>query len=105
MRTNGWGTVGGGQKRSERKELSLQRGGGDSSAIQDRAWTWSLVALKHTTHSGAVLKREKKVFLNGSFAKRPRVAHMFNHGWWRLAVGHWRLVAVSGGCRRLVIGG
>ena len=34
-------------------------------------------------HSMGVLKRgKKKVFLNGSFAKRPRVAHMFNHGWW-----------------------
>ena len=52
------------------------------------------------------LKRGKKVFLNGSFAKRPRVAHMFNHGWWRLAVGgggdrqlavaDWRLAAVGG---------
>ena len=60
------------------------------------------------------------MFLNGSFAKRPRVAHMFNHGWWRLAVGgwwqlavggwwrlavgDWRLVAVGGGWRRLVVG-
>ena len=26
------------------------------------------------------------MFLNGSFAKRPHVAHMFSHGWWRLAV-------------------
>ena len=50
--------------------------------------------------------------LNGSFAKRPRVAHMFNHGWWRLAVGgdwrlavgDWRLAAVSGGWPRLVVG-
>ena len=46
------------------------------------------------------------MFLNGSFAKRPRVAHMFNHGWWRLAVGGgwWRLVVVGGGWW-LVIGG
>ena len=58
-----------------------------------------------------VLKRGKKMFLNGCFAKRPRVAHMFNHGWWRLAVGgwrlavgDWRLVAVGGGWRRLVVG-
>ena len=37
-----------------------------------------------------VLKRSKrKVFRNGSFAKRPRAAHMFNRGWWRLAVGGW----------------
>ena len=51
-----------------------------------------------------VLKREKKrVFLNGSFAKRPRVAHMFNHGWWRLAVGGWWRLAVGGW--RLVVGG
>ena len=32
-----------------------------------------------------------------------RVAHMFNHGWWRLVVGGWQL-AVGGGCW-LVIGG
>ena len=53
----------------------------------------------------AVLKREKnqkKVFRN---------AHMFNHGWWRLAVGGWWLVAIGGwwlvaiGGWRLVIGG
>ena len=30
------------------------------------------------------------------FAKRQRVAHMFNHGWWRWAVGSWQLVAVGG---------
>ena len=48
------------------------------------------------------------MFLSGTFAKRPRVAHMFNHGWWRLAVGgwrlavgDWRLVAVGGGWWRL----
>ena len=40
---------------------------------------------------------KKEVFLSGSFAKRPRVAHIFNHGWRRLAVGGgWRL-AVGGG--------
>ena len=48
--------------------------------------------------------REKKVFLKGSFAKRPHVAHMFTHGWWRLAVGGWRLVAI-GGWRLVAIGG
>ena len=47
---------------------------------------------------------EKKVFLNGSLAKRPRGARMFNHGWWRLVVGDWRLAAVGGGWRRLVVG-
>ena len=51
-----------------------------------------------------VLKRGKKKFLNGSFAKRLRVAHMFNHGWWRLAVGGWQLV-VGGHWRWLVVGG
>ena len=59
----------------------------------------------------------EKVFLNGSFAKRPHVAHMlicstmFGGDWrlavgggWRLPVGDWRLVAVGGGWRRLVVG-
>ena len=69
------------------------------------------------------------MFLNGSLAKRPRVAHLFNHGlWrlavgggdWRLAVGDWWLVVVGsgwplavglrwrlavGGWWRLVVGG
>ena len=69
---------------------------------------------------GGVRKRGG-VFLNGSLAKRPCVAHMFNHGWWRLAVGggwrlvvggDWRLVAIGGwwlvaigGWRRLAVGG
>ena len=44
------------------------------------------------------------MFQNCSLAKRPRVAHMFNLGWWRLvAVGGWRL-AVGGGWR-LAVGG
>ena len=45
--------------------------------------------------------------LNGSFAKGPHVAHMFNHGWWRLAVGgwwQWRL-ATGGWWRLVVVGG
>ena len=75
----------------------------------------------HRGTSRGVLNRKKK-FRNGSFAKRLRVAHMFNHGWWRLAVGGgwWRLAAVGGGwwlvtdgwwrlavgrCWRLAIGG
>ena len=45
---------------------------------------------------------EKKVFLNGSFAKRPRVAHMFDP--WLVAIGGWRLVAI-GGWRLVAIGG
>ena len=44
------------------------------------------------------------MFLNGSCAKRLYVAHMFNHRWWRLAVGDWQLV-VGGGWQRLVVGG
>ena len=52
--------------------------------------------------AGGVLKKEKKVFLNGSFAKRPRVAHMFNPwlvaiGGWRFALGGWSQLAVGGG--------
>ena len=34
-------------------------------------------------------KRERKAFLYTVFPKRPRVAHMFNHCWWWLAVGGW----------------
>ena len=44
------------------------------------------------------------MFRNGSFAKRPRVAQMFKHGWWRLAVGGWQLVVVGDIWRRLVVG-
>ena len=51
--------------------------------------------------TGRSLTRKKKVFLNDSFAKRPRVAV---GGWWRLAVGGWRRLAV-GGWWRLVVGG
>ena len=39
---------------------------------------------------------EKTVFLTGSFAKRLRAAHMFNHGWWQLLVGGWWRLAVGG---------
>ena len=42
-------------------------------------------------------KKLPKLFQNCSFAKTPPVAHMFNHGWWRLVAGGWRLVAVGGG--------
>ena len=49
-------------------------------------------------------KRKEKVFLIGSFAKRRRVAHMFNHGWWRLTVGSWWRLAVGGGLW-LAVGG
>ena len=61
-------------------------------------------------HSRAVLKGGKKVFLYTVFPKRPHVARMFNHGWWRLAVGgwwwlvvgDWWLVAVGSGWRLAV---
>ena len=57
--------------------------------------------------AGGVLKRgEKKVLLYTVFPKRPCVAHMFNHSWWRLAVGGcggWRLA--TGGWWQLVVGG
>ena len=53
---------------------------------------------------GVLERKEKKVFLNGSFAERPCVAHMFNHGWWQLAVGGWWRLAVGDG-RLVVVGG
>ena len=71
--------------------------------------------------SGRSLTKKKKRFLCTGFPKRPRVAHMFNHGWWRLvavgggwrlavggwwqlAVGSWQL-AVGGGWWWLAVGG
>ena len=45
------------------------------------------------------------MFLNGSFAERPHVAHMFNHGWWRLVVGGWWWLAAVGGWRLVAVGG
>ena len=48
------------------------------------------------------------------FQKRPRVAHMFNHGWWRFAlaadgdyrveVGGWWFVENSGSWKQLAAG-
>ena len=51
----------------------------------------------------AVLNGKKNPSGTWLFQKRPRVAHMFNHGWWRLAVGGWWRLPVAG-CR-LVVGG
>ena len=48
--------------------------------------------------------RGKKYSRNGRSAKRSRVAHMFNHGWWRLVVGGWWRLAVDGWWR-LAVGG
>ena len=56
------------------------------------------------TPTGILKRRGKKMFLNGSFAKSPRVAHTFNHGWWRLTFGGWWRLAV-GGWRLVVVGG
>ena len=55
----------------------------------------------------------KKSVPSHSFPKKSlRALHVFNHGWWRLAVGGWRRLAVGswqlavgGSWRRLVIGG
>ena len=41
----------------------------------------------------AVLNGKKKVFRYTVFPKKkksPRALHVFNHGWWRLAIGGWR---------------
>ena len=75
---------------------------------------WGIVRRTHAHPTGGSIREKKKarnVFLYTVFPKRPRVAHMFNHGWWRLAVGGWwRLavgswrLAVGGGWRRLVVG-
>ena len=46
---------------------------------------------------------EKKSVPKLQFCKNT-ACHMFNHGWWQLAVGGWRLVAVGGSWRRLVVG-
>ena len=53
--------------------------------------------------TGRSLRGIKKVFQNCNFAKRQRVAHTFNHGWWQLAGGGWRLVGIGG--RRSAVGG
>ena len=39
----------------------------------------------------------------GRSLRKRRVAHMFNHGWWRLAVGGWWRLAIGG--LRLAVGG
>ena len=50
------------------------------------------VCLPWRTTARGVLKRRKKVFLNGTFARRPRVAV----GGWRLVVGGGWWLAVGG---------
>ena len=98
-------------KHSQSSLPSLRTPGSQPSACQGLAhWT-----------AGRPLreKKQRKVFLYTVSPKRPRAAHIFNHGcwrlavggWrlavggdWRLAVGNWRLVAVGGGWWRLVVG-
>ena len=36
-----------------------------------------------------------KLFQSCNFAKGSHLAHMFNHSWWRLAVGDWWQLAVG----------
>ena len=48
-------------------------------------------------------KRKKKVFRYQFSQKSPRALHVFNHGWWQLAVGGWRRLAV--GSWQLAVGG
>ena len=51
----------------------------------------------------AVLKGKKKSVPLHSFPQKALGHSMFNHGWWRLAVGGWRRLAI--GSWQLVVGG
>ena len=53
--------------------------------------------------SRAVLKGKEKWSVTQFPPKSPRALHVFNHGWWRLAVGGWRRFAV-GSWRFVVVG-
>ena len=44
----------------------------------------------------AVLNGEKKEFRYQFSQNSPQALHVLNHGWWRLAVGNWRLAVVGG---------
>ena len=79
--------------------------GGSSGLLPEAGGASRHLALffSETLFLRGVLTREKKVFLNGIFATRPHVAHMFNHGWWQLAVGGWWQLVVGGW--RLAVGG
>ena len=50
-----------------------------------------------------VLKRERKAFLNGSFAKKTACSS-YVQPWW-VAIGGWRLVAIGGWWWLVVVGG
>ena len=55
--------------------------------------------------SRAVVNGEKKKVFRYQFSqKSPRALHVFNHGWWRLAVGAWWRLAVSN-LRLAAVGG
>ena len=62
-----------------------------------------VVRRKGAQAPGRSLTEKKHCSGTWFFQKRPRVAHMFNHGWWRLAVGGWWGLPVGGW--RLVVGG
>ena len=47
-------------------------------------------------------KKERKCSVTQFSQKSPRALRVFNHGWWRLAVGGWRLAV--GGDWRLAVG-
>ena len=51
---------------------------------------------------GRSLTEKKKCSVAQFSQKSPRALHVFNHGWWRLAVGGWRLAV--GGDWRLAVG-
>ena len=84
-------------------ETPLGHGGREGGARRD---------LAKRVEQGGSLRGKKKVFLNGSFKKRPRVICSTMVGgdwrfavgdWWQLAVGGWRLVA--GGWWLKAVGG
>ena len=61
-------------------------------------------ACRHPTIPGTGPEQETGRSSKGKETAEPRVAHMFNDGWWRLAVGGWWRLAV-GGWWRLAVGG
>ena len=64
-----------------------------------------LVCVRGGAECRAVLNGKKKVFRNQFSQKSPRALHVLNHGWWRLAVGGWQLVAVGCRWRLAAVGG
>ena len=64
-----------------------------------------MVVLPHQYSDRAVLngKKKQKVFRYHFSEKSPRALHVLNHGWWRLALGGRRWLAV--GSWQLAVGG